>query len=230
MKARIAAATLIALISAALAGGLGTGPAGASPRARTVHAPTHRSHTASEHTPSVHLQFENCPAATTILTASMSRLSFSNHQLVNVDVSITNTSATACGPSPEQVPPAREELVVGPCGEVSVDIDTARGVNVYPGTGAIACPAEPGVPVPANGTITAMASWNQRASYDSTHLAPRGRYELSIQHLLDFAIRLTGSSSGPLPTGPAPLDTPLTASTAPRPMNACPPRTGAVFL
>jgi hypothetical protein len=236
MKVRTAAAaTLITLISAAMAGGPGSGPAGASPAAHTSRAHTHRAHAQSVHAPamhtqSVHLQFENCPAATTILTASEARVSYSNHRLVNINVSITNSSANACGPSPEQVALSGENLVVGPCGEVSVDIDNARGVNVYPGRTGIACPAETGVPVPANGTLTAIASWNQRASYDSTHLAPRGRYELSIQQLLDFAIRLTGSSSGPLPTGPTPLDTPLTASNTPRPNNACPPRTGAVFL
>jgi hypothetical protein len=192
----VVAAAAVALLTLATLGVAGSVASGATHAVSSHHEQK-----------SAHVAFETCPSATTILTVSLPHLTYSNKSVVTVHASITNTSGTACGQAPVGTGPA-SQLQITPCGELVMGIDNAQGQNVYPGSGGFGCPAQETVLVPAHTTLRAVTDWNQRASYDSTHLAPRGTYTLRMDGALPFTIRLTGTSTGPLP-GPTPAPLPL---------------------
>jgi hypothetical protein len=161
-------------------------------------------------TTSAHIAFEDCPAATTVLTVSIPRSSYSARQPVLATVTLANTSATNCGQSLNSPPPVQvpDQLSVGPCGPLGLEIFNAKGANIYPGNVAFPCPAEFGVELLAHARLRTTASWDQRASYNSTTLARRGVYRLRISQQLanpsrtpiSFRIKLTGTTRGSLPT------------------------------
>ena len=180
-------------------------------------------------TKSAHIAFEDCPAATTVLTVSIPRLSYSARQPVEVTVRLANTSDTDCGQSASSPPPVQvpNQLNVGPCGQLGLEIFNAKGANIYPGNVAFPCPAEFGVELVAHGHLRTTTSWNQEASYNATTLARRGTYRLSISQQLanpsrtpiSFRIKLTGATKGALPTTTLPPQSggPVTVCPVPPP-------------
>jgi hypothetical protein len=218
------AATIGVVISVLVLGALLLLPTGTTGAAASRLGPT---------TKSAHVAFEDCPAATTVLTVSIPRLSYSARQAVNVTVTLTNTRATACGESSTSPPPAQvqNQLNVGPCGQLGLEIFNAKGANVYPGNVALHCPAEFGVELPAHSRLRATSSWNQQASYNSTALAPRGAYRLGVSLQLgraarppfSFQIRLIGSAKGPLPLTTLPPQSTGPVTVCPEPGPTVPP-------
>jgi hypothetical protein len=201
----VAAAAIAVLATLGVTGSVASGATHAVARAVSSH----------HEQKSAHVAFETCPSASTILMVSLPHLTYTNKSVVTVHASITNTSGTACGQAPVGTGPA-SQLEITPCGELFMGMDNAQRQNVYPGTGGFGCPAQETVLVPAHTTLRAVTTWNQRASYDSTHLAPRGTYTLSMDGALQFTIHLTGTSTGPLP-GPTALPAPLPATFTPVP-------------
>jgi hypothetical protein len=151
-------------------------------------------------TKSAHFAYGQCPARTTILKASIARLTFAKGQPVVVHVTITNTSATACGdvtstgstPAP---PPSR--VVVGQCGQISLVVDNRKGQNIYPGLQVIMCPFIPGPALPAKGSVSATGAWDQLAyppqhpQPGNAHAVAPGRYKLTIGGQVSFPITIT---------------------------------------
>jgi hypothetical protein len=144
-------------------------------------------------TKTTHLIFENCNGGTT-LKVTLPRLTFKADQPVTFNVTISNPSATPCGPSPPVVGLVQGSsgLEVGPCGPVSMAIDNAKKADVYPGHVAIGCPAEFGLLLPAQGSLTATGTWDQKIPFGGSHKAPRGHYRLVIDNAVTFPITLTG--------------------------------------
>jgi hypothetical protein len=180
-----------------------------------------------------HVAFEGCPPATTVVKASLKRLTYTPYQAVTITVSVTNGSGTACGRlSGQGLIPGQGQLSIGPCGTFGLEVQNAKGTNIYPGTAAFACPAEFGVAVPAHGAVKATTSWNQEASYASKALAGRGKYRLSIVvqmgaptkgGMISFPITLTGSSAGSLPAGPLPPESAGPVTVCPEPAGGSAP-------
>ncbi|HEY1827946.1 MAG TPA: hypothetical protein VGF87_08000 [Acidimicrobiales bacterium] len=155
------------------------------------------SHSTAPLVKSTHFAFDGCRKATTVLSASMARLSYSQHQTVTVNVTVANDGSTTCGQATPSL--LGGQLSIGPCGDLALIVRSGAGKNIYPGKLAIACPAIFGVSIPGHTSVSTTGSWNQGASFDSKKLAPRGTYKVSIAGKLTFTIRLTGSSNGPLP-------------------------------
>jgi hypothetical protein len=153
---------------------------------------------------SAHFAYGQCPARTTILKASIARLTFAKGQPVVVHVTITNTSTTACGdvtstgaaPAP---PPSR--VVVGQCGQISLVVDNRKGQNIYPGLQVIMCPFIPGPALAAKGSVSATGTWDQLA-YPPQHPQPGhahavapGHYTLTIGGQVSFPITITSKAT-----------------------------------
>jgi hypothetical protein len=150
-------------------------------------------------TESAHVSVSGCPAATTVLSATLSQQSFTQRRAVTASVTLTNTSKSSCGAS-AQSPPMSNQFSLGPCGTLPLGVVGPKGKDVYPGHVVLACPAEFGISLGAGASLSTTASWEQEASYGSMKLAPRGHYTLVIGGVLRFNITLTGSSRGSLPT------------------------------
>jgi hypothetical protein len=179
----------LGVVAFALSAILAIGPAaGAAPGHSTLRL----------HVKTVHLAINGCRASTTVLTAAMTRLSYSQHQAVTVNVSLTNNGNAACGVSNPPVP-GGQPLTIGPCGDLSLVIRNGTGKNVYPGQVVFHCAPIFGVEIPAHTSVSTTGTWNQASAYNSKKLASRGKYKVSIAGKLTFTITLTGSSKGPLP-------------------------------
>ncbi len=150
-------------------------------------------------TRSAHVAYETCPAKSVLLTATMRRLTYSQGQPMTVHITVTNTSDTQCGyetTGGTPIGPPRQ-LTVGQCGEISLVINNAKGQNIYPGRVVINCPDISGPDLPARGSLTATATWNQSAypvqvtNPWTSHPAPTGHYRLIIDQRISFPVTIT---------------------------------------
>jgi hypothetical protein len=166
----------------------GTDPAGAV----THRAPT----TASR---SVHVAYAGCAAKDVELTVTLSARSYGLGQNVHYLVRLHNLSAKACSNGtpahPELGPPA---LQVGPCSAMPLSIENVRGTQVFPDSGAFACPALLGPPLTPHGTLRATGTWDRvEGAFGPAHVpkaAPVGRYRLAIGRLVSVPFALTDAA------------------------------------
>jgi len=147
-----------------------------------------------------HIAYASCPARQVVLTVTVPRRAFAPGQPVAYRVSLHNLSAQTCGPagSPTQDTNPLTTLL-GPCGALPLAIENARGVDVYPGSEAISCPALLGPSLGAHRTLTARGTWDQtqgggRPARVAT-LVPRGPSPLAVP----AKVRVPISLSWPMP-------------------------------
>jgi len=143
-----------------------------------------------------HIAYGRCPARQVVLTVTVSRRAFATGQPVTYRVSLHNLSARTCGPagSPTQETNSLTTLF-GPCGALPLAIEDARGIDVYPGSEAISCPALLGPSLGAHRTLTAAGTWDQtqgggRPARAATPV-PRGTYHLVVAGKVSVPISLS---------------------------------------
>jgi hypothetical protein len=192
-------------VSLGMRGRIGTPLAlGATAIALGVLAPltasaSHPRHTKPQLTKSAHVAYENCSPKTTILKASINKLSFGLTETVIVHTTLTNTSGVQCGYEATEPPSVTQprQLVVGPCGPIGLQVDNAKGVDVYPGPVAFSCPAEFPASLPAHGTVSGNGEWDheQYKVYNgleaSSGVAPEqhtGHFTLIVDGKITFPI------------------------------------------
>lgn len=166
----------------------------------TLGVPGRASAAAPSISRTAHIAYASCPARQVVLTVTVPRRAFAPGQPVAYRVSLHNLSAQTCGPagSPTQDTNPLTTLL-GPCGAVPLAIEDARGVDVYPGSEAISCPALLGPSLGAHRTLTARGTWDQtqgggRPARVAT-LVPRGTYHLVVAG----RVRVPISLSSPMP-------------------------------
>ena len=84
--------------------------------------------------------------------------------------------------------------LLGACSEIPVDVENARGGDVYPGPQAIACPALLGPRLRAHQTRPVTGTWDQvqgagRPTLRATPV-PRGTYRLVVDGKVELPIVL----------------------------------------
>jgi hypothetical protein len=163
-------------------------------------------------TKSTHFAYGECAAKTTVLKASLDHLTFAKGQAVVVHVTITNTSTRPCGDvttNGSNPPPLPTRIVIGICGQVSLQVDTRNGHNIFPGLQTYMCPFIPGPALSAHGSVSANGTWNQVAYPAPTtpgrtsHAVAAGRYRLIIGGELSFPITVKGASAPSSASAPA---------------------------
>jgi hypothetical protein len=217
-SARWVTVALTAAVGAAVAGLLQIPSAAAATRA----APA-----SSAITRSAHIGYLSCHAPDVLLSATIQRQSFVQGQLVTYKVSIRDLSHAACGYENGTTVPTNAinpaAGLLGPCGELPVQIENGHETVVYPATG-VGCPAILGPPLRAGQTISTTGTWNQSAAFggrfgDGLPLVARGEYHIVIDEKVTLPVDLTGPSSVAPPAGLPPRSSPLpTPSTPAQPL------------
>src|SRR5581483_5593114 len=156
-RAGLAFAAAVALVSAAPGSAIGA----------TRH---------SDLVKSAHVAFENCPARTTVLTATLLALTFSPNQPILVGVSVRNDSNRACGSNgkPGSLLGGLG-VVIGPCGNVAMQVKNGNGHTVFPAPRTTPCPSRSTSRLLAHHALHTVGVWSQQeASTDATSAtAPR---------------------------------------------------------
>jgi hypothetical protein len=172
-------------VALACAGVLAALPAGAS---------THRHHPARPVlSRSAHVAFGSCPAADVVMQVTLSRLTFTAAQPVNVRVTISDVGPAGCsfsGSGPVTAAGAPALQYIGPCGVTGLEFDNARGADVWPGSVAYGCPMLMGRQLLSGTHMVANGSWNQQENPSGHGRAPRGNYRLKVGGHLFFTIVL----------------------------------------
>jgi len=175
----------LATLATGVTGAVAAAPPGAAPAAAPA-APVSRS---------AHVAYGGCPAGDVILTVTLPRRVFAPRQLVTYQVSLHNRSARACGPRHGPTPSGSPvKALLGACSEIPVDIEDARGLDVYPGPQAIACPELLGPRLPAHQTVSTTGTWDQmqgggRPALRATPVQ-RGTYHLVVDNTVRLPIVL----------------------------------------
>jgi hypothetical protein len=129
---------------------------------------------------------EHCAKNALEARVTIPRLEFAPAQEVTVHATVRNVSAEACSfPASHGGPDT-----MGPCGSVSMEIESTNGANVWPGTVPYMCPNMTSFSLPAGGHFAATGSWDQRTATDP-HQAPPGRYRLIVGGSLSFSITIS---------------------------------------
>jgi hypothetical protein len=151
-----------------------------------------------------HVAFENCRARTTILKATLPKLTYAVGQSVPIEVTLSNTSDIPCGDAgPSFSGGSAHQLSIGECGQISLQVNTVNGENIFPGTAIFGCPMISGVRLPAHGSLRASNTWTESA-YPQTpangavvpHQAPAGAYRLTLQNAVTFPLTLDAGTNG----------------------------------
>jgi hypothetical protein len=124
----------------------------------------------------------DCPPGTIEATVTIPRTVFTVNQPVSVRAVVRNTGTVPCDYAGLSAKPQE----AGPCGMLSMEVENARGLDVWPGNVAYNCQAEFEESIPPKGSVVAVGSWSQ----DEGTLAPRGRYRLIVGRKLAFSITL----------------------------------------
>ncbi len=213
-----------------VAAGTATAVAGLVPGPPSAAAATRAAPSSPAVTHSSHISYLSCHAPDVLLTGSIRRQPFAEGQLVTYKVSLHNLSQHACGyPNGVTVPTSPvipAPGLLGPCGELPVQIENSHDAVVYPAIG-VGCPLILGPPLAAGQTITTTGTWDQTA-WDraaALHgaigpLVPRGGYHIVIDGKVTLPVDLTGP---PFVSPPATLPPPSSApSTSPTPFQPLP--------
>jgi hypothetical protein len=180
---------VVALAIAALAG---VGPRG------TAGATTHR--VPSTISRSAHVPYEGCPAKDVELTVTLSARTYGIGQDVHYLVRLHNLSAKVCPEGARSVPslPGASPLPalqLGPCSSLPLSVENARGAQVFPDTGGLACPVLLGPSLKAHQTLRARGTWDRvEGSLRPARLptpAPAGRYRLVLGGVVTVPFTLT---------------------------------------
>lgn len=150
-------------------------------------------------TRSAHIRFQNCNAQHITLSVTVPRHAFTPTQPVPYTVRLRNTGSTACGGGslPQQSAPTRRQLMVGPCGPLTMEIRNATGVDVYPGPVVYFCPNETGVRLGPHSSASSTETWNQSEALGSSgqpakvQHAPPGAYRLTVDRAVTVPVTLT---------------------------------------
>ena len=140
--------------------------------------------------------YGGCAAGDVVLTVTLSRRVFAPRQLVTYGVSVHNRSMRACGPSDGPAPSRGpvNDLLVGACSQIPLEIENAQGLDVYPGPQAIACPALLGPRLSPHQTVRTTGTWDQVQGSGRPALrpttVPRGTYHLVVDHTIRLPIVL----------------------------------------
>jgi len=120
---------------------------------------------------------------------TLSARTYSLGQNVHYAVRVHNLIATTCPGGARSVPalPGRSPLPalqLGPCSSLPLSIENARGEQVFPDAGGIACPMLIGPSLAPRATVRALGTWDRvegilRPAHIPTP-APAGRYHLVI--------------------------------------------------
>lgn len=210
-------------VAVSLTAAAGATLAGLLAQPTTAAATTRAEPSPSALSRSAHVAYLNCPARDVLLTGSVQRQSFATGQPVSYTVSIHDLSHTACGYANGVTVPTNAinpaAGLLGPCGEVPVQVENSRGSVVYPAVG-VGCPLILGPPLAAGQTITTTGTWDQIAwgitalQRGAGALVPRGEYRLLIDRKVTLPIDLTGppfiSPPATLPPRTNPLPAPST--------------------
>jgi hypothetical protein len=129
---------------------------------------------------------EHCAKGALVARVTIPRLEFAPAQAVTVHATIRNVSAEACSfPASHGGP-----NIMGPCGSVSMEIESTTGTNVWPGTVPYMCPLMTSFSLPAGGHFAATGSWDQLSATDP-HQVPPGHYRLIVGGSLSFSITIS---------------------------------------
>jgi hypothetical protein len=144
---------------------------------------------------SAHIAYGGCPIGDVLLTVTVPGHSFAPGVPVPYGVSLHDLSVKACGSGPRTSPgPTALGALLGPCGELPLTIDNARGIDVYPGSQAISCPVLLGPALVGHQTLTATGTWGQTQGGGRparvVALVPRGTYHLVIGNKVRVPIDL----------------------------------------
>jgi hypothetical protein len=179
----------LAVVAAVVA--LGAGAlvfAGASDAASAASGATVRVSTSNSR--SAHVSYQGCPAKDIALTLALSARSYGLGQVVRYVVRVHNLSAKSCGGGqlPTSARPGQSgplpSIGLGPCGPLPLSIRNARGAQVFPSVGNLACPVLMGQALTAHATLRASGTWDRvegglRPARIPTP-APPGRYRLVV--------------------------------------------------
>jgi hypothetical protein len=196
-----AAAAVVAIPLGLVAGPAGAGAAGASTSKSGVQVQ------------SGNAPFGSCGASDIEMLVTIPRTSFTRAQPVNVSVLVRDIGKSTCnfqrpGPVPAPGSPAATENVsIGPCGAMAMEVKNKKGTDIWPGKGFFSCPllSSGGGGLEPGKTLTASGTWDQEAvvtpseinssikatgSSPGQKLAPKGAYTLVIDNRFTFHLRL----------------------------------------
>jgi hypothetical protein len=149
---------------------------------------------------SAHVPYEGCPAKNIVLTVTLSARTYAIGQNVHYLVRLHNLSAKVCPGGPRSVPPLPgasplPALQLGPCSSLPLSVENARGAQVFPDTGGLACPVLLGPSLKAHQTLRSLGTWDRvEGSLRPAHLptaAPAGRYRLVLGGVVKVPFTLT---------------------------------------
>jgi hypothetical protein len=164
----------------------------------TTGAATHG--TPSTISRSAHVPYEGCPAKDVELTVTLLARTYGIGQNVHYLVRLHNLSAKVCPGGARSVPslPGASPLPalqLGPCSPLPLSVENARGTQVFPDTGGLACPVLLGPSLAPHETVRASGTWDRvEGSLRPAHLptpAPAGRYRLAIGGVVEVPFTLT---------------------------------------
>jgi hypothetical protein len=186
------------VLSVLVAGGLalwGVGMASAGPAA----ARSSRHHPSRPVlTKTVHAALGTCPAKDVTVKVSLTRLTFTAKQIVDVRATVTDVGAVACsfsgsGPATtlsSTTPSSLAPQYIGPCGALGMQVNNSKGVNVWPGRVAYGCPMMISKVLRPGQHFTATGEWTQQQNSPLSGTAPRGVYVLKVAEHASFTLTL----------------------------------------
>jgi hypothetical protein len=164
--------------------------------AATQRAPTAPSRSA-------HVAYQGCAAKDVELTVTLSARTYGLGQNVRYMVRLHNRSATRCpGEEAPAVsvlpgPSGPGSLEFGRCGSLPMSIRNTHGAQVFPDTGAIACPMMIGQALAPHATLRFSGTWDRvEGGLRPTRIprpAPPGRYRLVIDGVVSLPFTLTNA-------------------------------------
>jgi hypothetical protein len=151
------------------------------------------------------------------LSGSIQKDAFAPKQLVTYRVTLRNLGHTSCGYSKadelqDHVAPG--SMLLGPCAALSVVIENAQGIDEYPGSAGMACPAFLGPLLTAHGTLHATGIWDLRRAFEPGRpFVPPGHYRLTLAERITLPFTI-GAARSARSGSVAPLGAPVTWSVA----------------
>jgi hypothetical protein len=146
------------------------------------HATAHRARSQPVLAKQGPVMLSGCRAGTIEASVTIPRAVFAADQQVTVRANVRNVGTTPCGYPGSSGTPQE----AGPCGMISMEIENAKGVDVWPGKRVYSCPALFEESIVPGGTVVVVGSWSRD---EATAVLP-GKYRLIVGRLLVFSITL----------------------------------------
>lgn len=153
---------------------------------------------------SARVAYQGCPAKDVELTVVLSARSYGLGQAVHYVVRLHNLGAKSCAggsPPPSSLRPGQSgplpSIGLGPCDSLPVTVRNARGAQVFPTTGNLACPVLMGPSLAAHATLRTSGTWDRvEGALRPARIpapAPPGRYRLVVDGVLSVPFTLTNA-------------------------------------